>query len=184
MMALLNKKERESLLVYARENIAWKLGIGASEPAVDMEGELCGAFVTLRKAGNLRGCIGNIVSDRPLSETVRHMSLAAAFSDPRFIPLAKEEIDQISIEISILSPLKKVENTDQIKTGRDGLYVKNGYDSGLLLPQVATEQGWDRETFIDQTFLKAGMTPEMRNDDDTEIFSFTAEVFSEEDINQ
>lgn len=181
-MAQLNKKERQSLLSYARENIAWKLGLREEEPQIDMAGEHCGAFVTLRKMGNLRGCIGNIVSDRPISETIHHMSMAAAFNDPRFLPLTKEEFEQISIEISILSPLKKVENTDMIKTGRDGLYVRNGYRSGLLLPQVATEQDWDRETFINQTFYKAGLSPEFREDEETEIFSFTAEVFSEEDL--
>ncbi|MBN2656192.1 MAG: AmmeMemoRadiSam system protein A [Spirochaetales bacterium] len=169
-------------LQFARETIAWKLGLRESPPEMEQQGDPSGAFVTLRKRGNLRGCIGNIVSERPLSETIRNMALSAAFHDPRFLPLESEEFQDLSIEISLLSPLKKVNNTDEIKTGRDGLLVRNGSRSGLLLPQVATEQNWNRETFIDQTFHKAGLAPDLRNDADTEIYSFTAEVFSEEDL--
>lgn len=179
-MAMLNRKERENLLAYARDIIGWKLGKKDSEPQIDFTGENCGAFVTLHKEGNLRGCIGNIISDRPLAETIREMAIAAAFRDPRFTPVVADEYERLSLEISILSPLKKVEDTDSIVTGRDGLYVRNGFRSGLLLPQVATEQRWDRETFIDHTFMKAGLPPELRGDGETEIFSFTAEVFSEE----
>lgn len=180
-MAQYNKKEREKLLQYARDNIAWKLGHLDNEPTTDIKGEECGAFVTLRKEGNLRGCIGNIISDRPLVETIREMSAAAAFRDPRFMPLSSNELDLISIEISVLTPLKKVDNIESIKIGRDGLYVRKGFHSGLLLPQVATEQGWNKETFIEHTFLKAGLSPDAINDEETEIFSFSAEVFSEED---
>jgi len=179
-MAQLTKKERELLLYFARKNISWKLGQEETQPELELIGEHCGAFVTLRKEGNLRGCIGNIISDKPICETIREMSEAAALRDPRFLPLAADELDKITIEISLLSPLEKVENTANIKPGRDGLYVKNGFYSGLLLPQVATEQEWDRETFINQTFLKAGLTPEYRDDESTEIYSFTAEVFGEE----
>ena len=181
-MGQLPKKEREMLLEYARKNISYKLGLEKEEPKIELNADHCGAFVTLRKEGNLRGCIGNIVSQRPLVETIHDMSEAAAFRDPRFLPLVGEELEKISIEISLLSPLEKVDNTEKIKPGRDGLYVKNGFYAGLLLPQVATEQGWDRETFINQTFLKAGLTPEFRDHEDTEIYSFTAEVFSEENI--
>lgn len=178
-MSLLNKNEREELLRYARDIIAWKLGLRDAEPRTDYKGDHCGAFVTIHKGGNLRGCIGNIIADRPIRETIREMAEAAAFRDPRFMAMRPEEFDKISLEISILSPLKIVENTEHIETGRDGLYVTNGYHSGLLLPQVAPEQGWDRETFIDHTFLKAGLDPEYRKDRNTKIYSFTAEVFSE-----
>jgi len=180
-MAQLNKKDKENLLEYARKNIAYFLGIEKVKPEIEAVGDHCGAFVTLRKEGNLRGCIGNIVSDKPLSETIHSMSEAAAFRDPRFTPVNKEELDLITIEISVLSPLEKVINPMKIRVGKDGLYVKNGYYSGLLLPQVATEQNWNRKTFLDQTFLKAGLTPEYINNENTEIFSFTAEIFSEED---
>lgn len=180
-MAQLSKTERESLLNFARKNISWKLGNEENKPVIEMTGVQCGAFVTLRKGGKLRGCIGNIISDRPLSETICDMSVSAAFRDPRFTPLSKDELDNISIEISILSPLEKVEHISKIKQGRDGLYVKNGFYSGLLLPQVATEQNWDRETFVNQTFKKAGLDSSYRDDENTEIYSFTAEVFSEDD---
>lgn len=180
-MAKLSKREREALLEYARRNISWKLGVELNRPEIKTTGAHCGAFVTLRKEGNLRGCIGNIISERPLSETIGDMSESAAFKDPRFTPLAKDELDKISIEISILSPMERVENILKIKPGRDGLYVKNGFYSGLLLPQVATEQNWDRETFVNQTFHKAGLDSSFRDDEKTEIYSFTAEVFSEDD---
>jgi len=181
-MGLLNRKEQEMYIQYARDSIAWKLGLIEKEPEMEPQGESLGAFITLKKSGNLRGCIGNIHSDRPLSETIRDMALSAAFHDPRFLPLKAEEVDLISIEISILSPLKKVEDRDRIKIGRDGLLVKNGFSSGLLLPQVATEQNWDIETFIEHTFRKAGLDPQKIDDPLTEIYSFTAEVFNEEDL--
>ncbi len=179
-MAQLSKKERKSLLNYARKIISWKLGKEETIPVIETTGDNCGAFVTLRKEGNLRGCIGNIISDRPLSETIGDMSESAAFRDPRFSPLSEDELDKISIEISILSPLERVDNILKIKPGRDGLYVINGFYSGLLLPQVATEQNWDRETFVNRTFQKAGLDSSYRDDENTEIYSFRAEVFSEE----
>ncbi|MDA3812174.1 MAG: AmmeMemoRadiSam system protein A [Spirochaetaceae bacterium] len=178
-MPNLNENEKKDLLQFARKNISYLLGLEKNEPLLEMTGDRCGAFVTLKKENNLRGCIGNIISDRPLSETIKEMSKAAAFRDPRFLPLKIDEFDKISIEISIISPMEKVEDLTKIKTGRDGLYIKNAYHSGLLLPQVAREQNWDRETFINQTFIKAGLSPDYINDKDTEIFTFTAEVFSE-----
>jgi AmmeMemoRadiSam system protein A len=178
-MAMLNIKSKQQLLDYARKTISYELGILKEKPLLDFPGEKCGAFVTLRKRGNLRGCIGNISSEHPLSETIHEMALAAAFRDPRFTPLTAEELDDISIEISILSPLLKVDNPAKIKPGRDGLYVKNGYSSGLLLPQVAIEQNWNREKFIDQTFIKAGLSPEFKDDENTELYSFTADYFGE-----
>lgn len=180
-MAQLTKNEKDSLLQFARKNISWKLGLEDKEPAAVLIDKQFGAFVTLRKDGNLRGCIGQIIAEKPLSETIGEMSEAAAFRDPRFTALTADEMSKISIEISILSPLEKVVNMAKIKPGRDGLYVKNGFYSGLLLPQVATEQNWNRDTFINQTFQKAGLSPDLRDDENTEIFSFTAEVFSEKD---
>ncbi len=126
-MAQLSPKDKKRILSFARKTITYKLGIEDKKPEIDLEGPHCGAFVTLRKEGNLRGCIGNIVSDRPLLETIHDMSESAAFNDPRFLPLTLDEIDKIKIEISILSPLEKVENLTKIKTGRDGLLVKNGF---------------------------------------------------------
>jgi len=179
-MAQLTKKEKLKLLEYAKTTILYKLGLEKQEPEIDINGPHCGAFVTLRKEGNLRGCIGNITSDRPISETIRNMAESAAFNDPRFLPLTLEEVEKITIEISILSPLEIVENPAKIKTGRDGLLVRNGIHSGLLLPQVAVEQEWDNKTFLNQTFIKAGLAPEYINDERTEIFSFTADVFGDD----
>ncbi len=180
-MSVLLKKEKQKLLEYAKKTISYKLGIETEKPEIELEGPHSGAFVTLRKEGNLRGCIGNIVSDRSLSDTIRDMAEAAAFNDPRFMPLVADEFDKISIEISVLSALEKVENIAKIRIGKDGLLVRNGFHSGLLLPQVATEQDWDKTTFINQTFLKAGLSPDDLNDEKTEIFSFTADVFNELD---
>lgn len=178
-MCFLKKEEKSLLLEYVRNNISYNLGLLKEAPVIMFMAEHCGVFVTLKRKGNLRGCIGNIISDSPLSETIREMSVAAAFRDPRFSPLHKDEIDEITIEISILSPLVKVENLLNVKTGRDGLYVRNGLNSGLLLPQVATEQGWNRKKFINQTFIKAGLTPDYIDDVNTELFSFRADVFGE-----
>ncbi|MBB6478885.1 AmmeMemoRadiSam system protein A [Spirochaeta isovalerica] len=181
-MSHLSRIEQRKYLQYARDTIAWKLGLRDTKPDFETQGGPFGAFVTLKKSGELRGCIGNIVSERPLSETIRDMALSAAFRDPRFPPLKVEEFRDLSIEISVLSPLERVKDTSLIEPGRDGLLIRNGYHSGLLLPQVATEQNWDRETFIEHTFYKAGLSPDFLEDDKTEIYSFTAEVFSENDL--
>ncbi len=136
-----------------------------------------GAFVTLHKYGELRGCIGNIIGIEPLHETVKNMAIAAAFEDPRFRPLQKEELKDIDIEISVLSPLKRIKNPDEIVVGKHGIYIRKGFYSGLLLPQVATEYNWDRYTFLDQTCLKAGLNPGCWKEPDTEIYIFSALVF-------
>ncbi len=136
-----------------------------------------GAFVTLRLQGNLRGCIGRIESDRPLFETIFSMARAAAFHDPRFAPLSQEEFQEIETEISILTPVQPVTDTKTILPGRHGLIVQKGRFSGLLLPQVATEYGWDTTTFLEQTCQKAGLPKDAWQEKDTRIFSFQAEVF-------
>jgi uncharacterized protein len=139
--------------------------------------ERLGAFVTLKKGGRLRGCIGHIIGDRPLWETIIKMAAQAAFNDPRFPPLKKEELDSVEIEISVLSPLKPVDNPAEIMPGQDGLLISQKGLRGLLLPQVATECGWDRETFLGQTCRKAGLAYDCWKDPDTEILSFQAIVF-------
>ncbi len=136
-----------------------------------------GAFVTLHKFGELRGCIGNIVGIEPLHETVKNMARAAAFEDPRFAPLQYEELKDIDIEISVLSPLKKIKDINEIQVGKHGIYLRKGFHSGLLLPQVATEYNWDRLTFLDQTCIKAGLYPGCWKEKDTEIYIFSADVF-------
>jgi hypothetical protein len=136
-----------------------------------------GAFVTLTINGELRGCIGRIEADRPLHEVVAAMAQAAAFEDPRFAPLTAGEFNHAAIEISVLTLPAPVADPGQIQPGRDGIIMRRFPHSGLLLPQVARQYGWDRDTFLSETCLKAGMKPDCWKDKRTEIFSFSAEVF-------
>lgn len=140
-----------------------------------------GAFVTLKKRGLLRGCIGYIKAVKPLGETVQEMAVAAAFHDPRFPSVKGEEIRDLSFEISVLSPLQKIKSIDDIEVGKHGLYIVRGYNSGLLLPQVAIEYGWDRENFLKETCFKAGLPPKAWKDKETEIYIFSADYFSDKD---
>ena len=140
----------------------------------------CGAFVTLTIHGQLRGCIGYVIAERPLLETVREAARAAAFQDPRFAPLRRAELSELRLEISVLSEPRPVCSLEEIRVGDHGLIVRHGFRSGLLLPQVATEYGWDRETFLSHTCAKAGLPRDSWRDPDTEIELFEAEVFGEE----
>ncbi len=138
-----------------------------------------GAFVTLKKHGNLRGCIGYIYSEQPLYQTIQQAAVAAATQDPRFPPVRLSEMAEITVEISLLSPLERVRDVNEIVVGTHGLLIRRGYYQGLLLPQVAPEQGWDREQFLEGVCYKAGLPPDAWRDPATELYSFTAEVFSE-----
>lgn len=138
-----------------------------------------GAFVTLRQKGRLRGCIGLFEGQGSLAETVQEMALSAAFQDPRFRPLSSVgELKECDIEISVLSPLKETD-PEEIEVGKHGIYIIQGHYRGVLLPQVATENNWNRETFLDHTCLKAGLSPGCWRQPDTRILTFTAEVFGE-----
>jgi AmmeMemoRadiSam system protein A len=136
-----------------------------------------GAFVTLTEAGQLRGCIGYTSAVKPLYITVRDTATLAALRDPRFQPVSASELPQLEYEISVLSPLRRVVDTQQIEVGRHGLLMKNGNHEGLLLPQVPVEQKWDRPKFLEETCVKAGMQPDCWKDENTDIFMFTAVVF-------
>nr|MBN2277798.1 AmmeMemoRadiSam system protein B [candidate division Zixibacteria bacterium] len=136
-----------------------------------------GAFVTLKIRGMLRGCIGMIRAAKPLYETVLEMAREAAFGDPRFVPLSEDELDHLEIEISALSPLARVADLNDIQIGRDGLMVILGSHSGLLLPQVATENNWDLTTFLEQTCLKAGLPKISYRDKAAQIYKFSADIF-------
>ena len=138
-----------------------------------------GAFVTLRIAGDLRGCIGYTSAEKPLYLTVRDTATFAATRDPRFQPVSAFELPRLTYEISVLSPLRRVTDMEEIKVGQHGLLMKNGDQEGLLLPQVPVEQKWDRQKFLEQTCVKAGMRADCWKDPDTDIFAFTAEVFEE-----
>jgi len=178
----LTHKERVFLLRLAREAIKAELeGRPLELPLVSDPGllERRGAFVTLHKDGQLRGCIGNFFADKPLYQTVADMAVSAAFHDPRFQPLHPSEFDQIEIEISALTPLEQISDVEQIVVGVHGIYIVKGPYRGVLLPQVATEYGWDRYTFLDQTCVKAGLYPGCWKEPDTQIFIFSAEIFDE-----
>ena len=139
-----------------------------------------GAFVTLRtKGGDLRGCIGSIRAVEPLCRAVASSAISAAFRDPRFFPVRADEMTTLELEISVMGPIEQVKNIEDIEVGRDGLIVSRGRYAGLLLPQVASEYGWDRQTFLDQTCIKAGLEPGVWRSDQTRIEKFAAEVFSE-----
>jgi AmmeMemoRadiSam system protein A len=147
------------------------------EPATDTLREPYGAFVTLKRRDQLRGCIGHIVADRPLWHNVADMALAAAFDDPRFPPLTRAELDGLVVEITVLGPLSPCPDPESIEIGRHGLYVRRGMHSGLLLPQVPVEWGWDRLTFLRQTCRKAGLPEDAWRDPETKIYWFEGTVF-------
>ena len=181
----LSASDKKELLRIARESIASAL---SDQPARRIEEsaaslkEQCGAFVTLHLRGELRGCIGYIEARFPLYETVEEAAAKAALEDPRFLPLSKQEFKDVEIEISVLSPLQKVSNVDDIEVGRDGLVIDAGYTRGLLLPQVATEYGWGREQFLSQTCRKAGLQADAWKKKGVTIYSFTSDVFSEAEM--
>ena len=182
--SMLSGKEREALLKLARDTIKAKLNgkpLPKFDPFTDTLKEPRGAFVTLHKHGSLRGCIGYVEAIKPLWQSVQDMAIAAAFQDPRFPPLMPDEFDDIDLEISVMSPIRKISSIDEIEVGKHGIIIKKGFNQGLLLPQVATEQGWDRDTFLEHTCYKAGLYGDCWKDPDTEIYIFSAEVFSEKD---
>jgi AmmeMemoRadiSam system protein A len=176
----LSEQDKKKLHEIARQSIA--AGLEGKTPAslTDISGVLReprGAFVTLHLRGSLRGCIGLIEAVKPLAETIQEMALSAAFSDPRFPPLTAPEFKDIDLEISVLSPLRKIKNVDEIQVGVHGLYIRQGSCRGLLLPQVATEYHWDRDTFLQQTCCKACLPRMAWKDPQTEIYIFSADIF-------
>ncbi len=181
----LTKEEKQKLLLIAKNSIV-KAVTGKKAPEVEVTEsrlqENCGAFVTIKKHGQLRGCIGYIIAAKPLHETVRDVAASAAVNDNRFSPVSKKELDELELEISALTPLKRIESVEEIEVGKHGIYMKRGFSSGLLLPQVATEYGWDREAFLEHTCNKAGLPRDAWKDKSTEIYIYSAEVFGEEDM--
>ncbi len=177
----LSDKEKKSLLKLAREAIASRLN-KKPWPSADLGFEKANlpgaAFVTLHKKDELRGCIGHIRAVKPLAETIREMAQAAAFEDPRFFPVKKDELGDLHIEISVLSPMDLVNDINEIEIGRDGLYIAEGYNSGLLLPQVATEEKWTREQFLEGVCRKAGL-PGDAWQKGALLYKFSAEIFQE-----
>lgn len=176
--------QKQTLLKLARDTIAQYVAERTRPPlpqANGILGEPCGAFVTIHKKGALRGCIGNMVGRGPLVELVQEMAIAAATQDPRFHPVAPDELLDIDIEISVLSPMRKITDVREIVVGKHGILMSRGMHHGVLLPQVATEYGWDRETFLRHTCMKAGLPTEAWRDPDVTIEIFSAQVFGEKE---
>ncbi len=177
----LTDQEKDYLNTLARTAIRMRLfpelGERLAPPFNDTLRQHCGAFVTLKKRGRLRGCIGHVVGDRPLWETISRMAQSAAFGDPRFPPVTAAEYDDLDLEISILSPLEECPDPGMVQVGRHGLVVRKGAHSGLLLPQVPVEWKWDRETFLAHTCLKAGLPETAWQDPDATLLWFQAVVF-------
>lgn len=176
----LNDDEKAELRRIARTVIE-KRALCESLPPVTASGgkleEKWGAFVSIYKQGMLRGCIGTLESSNPLTRTVEDMAQAAAFRDPRFRPIGPEELPYLELEISVLTPLREVDDPSEIQVGRDGILIRQGSFSGLLLPQVAAERNWDRETFLEETCRKAGLPRHAWKERNTKIYVFSADVF-------
>jgi AmmeMemoRadiSam system protein A len=141
-----------------------------------------GAFVSLHCGEELRGCIGQLYPDQELYRIVQHCALSAALEDTRFLPVTQEELAELSIEISVLTPFHRIKNIEEIEVGKHGLYLVQGRFHGLLLPQVATQFRWDRMTFLEQTSRKSGLPESAWRDPRTIIHTFEAEVFSDSQI--
>lgn len=179
----LSSTDRRELLHLARQSIEAHLQgkkLSLPDPSSPVLKERRGAFVTLHEAGGLRGCIGFMQPLKPLYETISEMAAAAAFDDTRFNPVTASELPRLEIEISVLSVLVKIDDPQKIVMGRHGVLVESRGYSGVFLPQVATETGWSREEFLDNLCLhKAGLPAKTWRDKATNIYVFTAEIFSE-----
>jgi uncharacterized protein len=181
---MLAEAQRKQLLEVARQSIASVLDGKTPNWSADQFDDAlrrpAGAFVTLRtRSGDLRGCIGSIRAMEPLYKAVASSAVSAAFRDPRFSPVRAEELPSLELEISVMGPIEPVRNPAEIEVGRDGLIISRGRDAGLLLPQVASEYGWDRQTFLDETCRKAGLPAGCWRLPETRVERFSAEVFSE-----
>ncbi len=182
-VAMLNKEQRKKLLEIARNSISTYLKTGKKLEIMETDPVLLkemGAFVTLHEHAELRGCIGNLVGSQPLYLTIRDMAVEAAVGDPRFPPVELSELKDLEIEISVLSPMERVDSADKIKLGTHGVLIRRGFRSGVFLPQVAQETGWSKEEFLSNLCAhKAGLDALAWKDKSTEIYIFSAEVFSQ-----
>ncbi|MDR1721808.1 MAG: TIGR00296 family protein [Methanobrevibacter sp.] len=186
---MLSEKDGEFLINLAKEAITkYTKNYEIIETPKDVESHLnenLGVFVTLNKNKNLRGCIGYPEPVYPLLDAIINSAIAAAHEDPRFPSLKEEELKDIEIEVTVLTKPELIEVKDpkeypsKITIGKDGLIIKKGYNSGLLLPQVATEHNMDNESFLENTCQKAGLNPNCWLEEDTEIYSFQGQIFHE-----
>lgn len=181
MSELLTKKEQKELLKIARNTIVEYVTNRKTPeftsilPGLNLHS---GCFVTVKQKGELRGCIGNFVSDQPLYLLVQEMAISAATRDPRFYPMKVEDLADFTLDISVLSPLEKAASVDEIQVGVHGIYIVKGSYRGVLLPQVATEYGWNRDQFLQHTCIKAGL-PQDAWQGECDIYIFSAQVFGE-----
>ncbi|HWI40592.1 MAG TPA: AmmeMemoRadiSam system protein A [Verrucomicrobiae bacterium] len=181
MSDYLDTADQQTLLNLAREAVRSCIlreappAAESSSPALN---EHRGCFVCIKIGGMLRGCIGNFTSETPLYRLVQEMAQAAACRDPRFYPMKEADLQDFALEISVLTPMRKIESVEEIEVGTHGLYIEKNSFRGVLLPQVATEYGWDRDTFLAQTCVKAGLK---RDDwkDGADIYVFAAQVFGD-----
>ena len=180
---MLSVEQKKKLLNIARSSLEHYLKTGKKMPLDESDPLLLnkmGAFVTISENHDLRGCIGNMIGTQPLYLTVRDMAIEAGTGDPRFSSVKLSELKNIEFEISVLSSLERVDSADKIILGRHGVLIRKGFNNGVFLPQVATETGWSKEEFLAHLCSgKAGLSPDAWKDKDTEIYIFTAEVFSE-----
>ncbi|MDR1030130.1 MAG: AmmeMemoRadiSam system protein A [Treponema sp.] len=187
-MRTITQEEQGILLAVARETIAAKLEGRSPQYPQSQEGspaesaltQPCGAFVTLHIGKQLRGCIGRMNASVPLEKTIRAMAVEAAFGDPRFPPLTKDELPQCRLEISVLSPLEQCTQPRSVQVGVHGLYLIHRGCAGVLLPQVPLEQGWDLDTYLEYLCIKAGLPPHSYEAPGAQLYTFTAMVFGEQ----
>ncbi len=187
----MDEKDKKSLLQIARNSIESVIkGTKTNKTQLEINSpelkKKQGAFVTLKTHGRLRGCIGKLTSDTPLYKVVSEMAISAATEDPRFQSnlIQPSELDNLEIEISVLSPLQKIENPLDLELCKHGIYIKKDFRSGCFLPKVATETGWTKEEFLSQCCsAKAGLSPKAWKEKDTEVYVFTADIMSNATIN-
>lgn len=182
---MLSKTAAAVLFDIARDAIRHAVNHQSYTPAPREEkslNERSGCFVTIKHHQQLRGCIGNFQSRKPLYQEVAEMAMATATQDPRFAPLSATEFDEIELEITILSPLERISDPAEITIGVHGIYLENGFHRGVLLPQVATDYNWDVLTFLKQTCVKAGLSEDQWQSPQTEIYRFCGQILSESDI--
>jgi len=181
----ISAEDRSKLVSLARQAVTAQV-TGAPRPdpgaAEGLLAERRGCFVTLTNAGRLRGCIGSFQPDRPLGQMIVEMGMSAAGHDPRFFadPITPGELDELTIEVSVLSALEKTDDPLSLEVGKDGIYVVGGGRAGCFLPEVATDQGWDAREFLEHCCTgKAGMRPDAWRQPDTTVYLFTSEKFDD-----
>lgn len=180
----LDREQKGFLLALARSSLEAAVSNGSlgeilGAKAPDWALVPSGAFVTLKEAGELRGCIGSMAARDSLYATIARMACAAALEDPRFEPVSERELPRIEIEISVLTPMVPIRSVEEIEVGRHGVHVSSGYRSAVFLPQVPVEWGWDRDTYLRQLLRKANLPETALADEGTCFCVFEAIVFGE-----